>query len=174
MSAFGLSPVSRLYAGEVGYITASIKSVGDTRVGDTVTTVENGTAQAYPGFQKAQPMVYSGVYPADGSKYGDLRDALEKLQLNDASLVFEPETSAALGFGYRCGFLGLLHMEIIQERLDREFHLDLITTAPSVIYRVVMKNGETRMIDNPLNFPATDEMDHAMEPMVRANIITRV
>lgn len=172
MSAFGLSPVSRLYAGEVGYITASIKSVGDTRVGDTVTTVENGTAQAYPGFQKTQPMVYSGVYPADGSKYGDLRDALEKLQLNDASLVFEPETSAALGFGYRCGFLGLLHMEIIQERLDREFHLDLITTAPSVIYRVVMKNGETRMIDNPLNFPAADEMDHAMEPMVRANIIT--
>ncbi len=172
MSAFGLCPAACLSAGEVGYITASIKSVGDTRVGDTVTTAEGGAKTPFPGFQKALPMVYSGIYPADGSKYGDLRDALEKLQLNDASLVFEPESSAALGFGYRCGFLGLLHMEIIQERLEREFHLDLITTAPSVIYQVERKDGEVCYIDNPLNFPPPDEILDAREPMVRASIIT--
>ena len=172
MNAFGLTPQQELNAGEVGYITASIKNVADTRVGDTVTTVEGGTDTPYPGFKQALPMVYSGIYPADGSKYSDLRDALDKLQLNDSSLVYEPETSAALGYGYRCGFLGLLHMEIIQERLEREFNLDLITTAPSVIYKIQKKSGETIYIDNPLNYPPPDEIDVAEEPMVKGSIIT--
>ena len=172
MEAFGIKKCDKLSAGEVGYITASIKSIGDTRVGDTVTLASNPTAEPLAGFKAAQPMVYAGIYPADGARYGDLRDALEKLRLNDAALVFEPETSIALGFGFRCGFLGLLHMEIIEERLEREFNLDLITTAPSVIYRIVRKNGEVTMIDNPSNFPSSDEIDVAEEPMVKANIIT--
>ncbi len=172
MTPFGLKKTDRLSAGEVGYITASIKSVGDTRVGDTITLDENPTDKALPGFKAVQSMVYAGIYPADGARYGDLRDALEKLQLNDAALVFEPETSIALGFGFRCGFLGLLHMEIIEERLEREFNLDLITTAPSVIYRVKRKDGETVRIDNPSNYPSADEIEIAYEPLVRANIIT--
>ena len=172
MEAFGIKKCDKLSAGEVGYITASIKSIGDTRVGDTVTLASNPTAEALAGFKAAQPMVYAGIYPADGARYGDLRDALEKLRLNDAALVFEPETSIALGFGFRCGFLGLLHMEIIEERLEREFNLDLITTAPSVIYRIVRKGGEVVMIDNPSNFPSSDEIESAEEPMVKANIIT--
>ena len=172
MEPFGLQRCDELAAGEVGYITASIKSVGDTRVGDTVTLAENPTAEALPGFKSAQPMVYAGIYPADGSRYGDLRDSLEKLKLNDAALVFEPETSIALGFGFRCGFLGLLHMEIIEERLEREFNLDLITTAPSVIYRVTKRNGETVLVDNPSNYPTPDEIDVAYEPLVKASIIT--
>ena len=172
MEPFGLQRCDELAAGEVGYITASIKSVGDTRVGDTVTLAENPTAEALPGFKSAQPMVYAGIYPADGSRYGDLRESLEKLKLNDAALVFEPETSIALGFGFRCGFLGLLHMEIIEERLEREFNLDLITTAPSVIYRVTKRNGETVLVDNPSNYPTPDEIDVAYEPLVKASIIT--
>ena len=169
---FGLQKTSELSAGDVGYITASIKSVGDTQVGDTITHLNNQTINPFPGFKKVQPMVYAGIYPADGSKYGDLRDALEKLRLNDAALEFEPETSIALGFGFRCGFLGLLHMEIIEERLEREFNLDLITTAPSVIYEIINKSGETIRIDNPSNYPSQDEIDVAMEPIVKANIIT--
>jgi len=172
MSAFGLSKSDFLAAGDVGYITASIKNVSDTRVGDTVTSAENGIDTPLPGFKKAVPMVYAGIYPADGAKYGDLRDALEKLRLNDAALTFEPETSAALGFGFRCGFLGLLHMEIIEERIEREFNLDLITTAPSVIYKIERKDGETVYIDNPANYPPTDEIEVANEPMVKASIIT--
>ena len=144
----------------------------DTRVGDTVTHVERPTPEALPGFRAVQSMVYAGIYPADGARYGDLRDALEKLRLNDAALNFEPETSAALGFGFRCGFLGLLHMEIIEERLEREFGLDLITTAPSVIYEVKLRNGEVVRIDNPSNYPSTDEIDTAYEPMVKASVIT--
>ena len=174
MDAFGLSKCDKLSAGEVGYITASIKSVGDTRVGDTVTLASEPADKPLPGFKEAKPMVYAGIYPADGAKYGDLRDALEKLLLNDAALVFEPETSIALGFGFRCGFLGLLHMEIIEERLEREFNLDLITTAPSVIYEVQKRNGEIVRIDNPSNFPTPDEIDSANEPIVKANIITPV
>ena len=153
LGAFTLDKCGTLQAGEVGYFTASIKNIGDTKVGDTVTLKENPTPEPLPGFKKAQPMVFSGIYPADGSKYGDLKEALEKLQLNDASLIFEPETSIALGFGFRCGFLGLLHMEIIDERLEREFNLDLITTAPSVIYELVLTDGETIHIDNPSNYP---------------------
>ena len=172
MTPFGLKKTESISAGDVGYITASIKSVGDTQVGDTITLDENPTAEALPGFKAVQPMVYAGIYPADGAKYGDLRDALEKLQLNDAALVFEPETSIALGFGFRCGFLGLLHMEIIEERLEREFNLDLITTAPSVIYEVKRRDGELVRIDNPSNFPPADEIDVAYEPIVKANIIT--
>ena len=172
MTPFGLKKTSCLSAGEVGYITASIKSVGDTRVGDTITLDATPTDKALPGFKAVQPMVYAGIYPADGARYGDLRDALDKLQLNDAALVFEPETSVALGFGFRCGFLGLLHMEIIEERLEREFNLDLITTAPSVIYRVKRKDGEIVRIDNPSNYPPADEIEVAYEPLVRANIIT--
>ncbi len=172
MGAFGLNKQSSLSAGEVGYITASIKSVGDTRVGDTVTLANRPAAEPLPGFKAVQPMVYAGIYPADGAKYGDLRDSLEKLQLNDAALVFEPETSIALGFGFRCGFLGLLHMEIIEERLEREFNLDLITTAPSVIYEVDLKSGEKVRIDNPSNYPTADEIDVAYEPIVKASIIT--
>ncbi|MBQ4071327.1 MAG: translation elongation factor 4 [Clostridia bacterium] len=172
MDAFGLKKSEGLSAGEVGYITASIKNVGDTRVGDTVTLAENPADEAMPGFREVHPMVYSGIYPADGARYGDLREALEKLQLNDASLVFEPETSVALGFGFRCGFLGLLHMEIIEERLEREFNLDLITTAPSVIYKVELRSGETVMIDNPSKFPTADEIGVAYEPIMKATVIT--
>ena len=172
MAPFGLKRSEGLVAGEVGYITASIKNIGDTRVGDTVTHADRPTDEALPGFKAVQPMVYAGIYPADGAKYGDLRDALEKLQLNDAALIFEPETSIALGFGFRCGFLGLLHMEIIEERLEREFNLDLITTAPSVIYEVKKKGGEVVRIDNPSNFPTADEIEVAYEPIVKASIIT--
>ena len=172
MEPFGLKSTGELRSGEVGYFTASIKSVGDTRIGDTITLVDNPTKEALPGFKAAQPMVYAGIYPADGSRYGDLRDALEKLKLNDAALTFEPETSIALGFGFRCGFLGLLHMEIIEERLEREFNLDLITTAPSVIYRVKKRNGEEVLVDNPSNYPSPDEIEAAYEPLVKASIIT--
>ena len=172
MTPFGLQKADCLSAGEVGYLTASIKSVGETRVGDTITSNETPTDTPLPGFKAVQPMVYAGIYPADGARYGDLRDALDKLQLNDAALIFEPETSIALGFGFRCGFLGLLHMEIIEERLEREFNLDLITTAPSVIYEIKRKDGELVRIDNPSNYPPADEIDTAYEPLVRANIIT--
>ena len=164
--------VGQLSAGEVGYLSASIKSIGDTQVGDTVTLADNPCAEPLPGYRKVNPMVFSGIYPADGAKYGDLREALEKLQLNDASLSFEPETSIALGFGFRCGFLGLLHMEIIQERLEREYNLDLITTAPSVIYRVTMTNGDVEMIDNPTNYPDPAFIQLAEEPRVKAEIVT--
>lgn len=160
-----------LEAGEVGYISASIKSIGDTQVGDTVTNNDNPCDEPLAGYRKVNPMVFSGIYPADGAKYGDLRDALEKLQLNDASLSFEPETSVALGFGFRCGFLGLLHMEIIQERLEREYNLDLITTAPSVIYKVTLTNGEVQYIDNPTNYPDPALIQTAEEPMVKADIL---
>ncbi len=164
--------IGKLEVGEVGYISASIKSIGDTRVGDTVTNAENPCDEPLAGYRKVNPMVYSGIYPADGAKYGDLRDALEKLQLNDASLSFEPETSIALGFGFRCGFLGLLHMEIIQERLEREYNLDLITTAPSVVFKVNLTNGETIFIDNPTNYPDPALIASAEEPMVKASILT--
>ena len=172
MEPFGLSKSDALTAGEVGYITASIKTVGDTRVGDTVTHADRPADAPLPGFRDVHPMVYSGIYPADGARYGDLRDALEKLQLNDASLVYEPETSVALGFGFRCGFLGLLHMEIIEERLEREFNLDLITTAPSVIYKIKLRGGEEILIDNPSKFPTADEIDTAYEPIMKASVIT--
>jgi len=172
MEPFGLKRSGVLSAGEVGYITASIKNVRDTQVGDTVTHAERPASKPLPGFRAVQSMVYAGIYPADGARYGDLRDALEKLRLNDAALNFEPETSAALGFGFRCGFLGLLHMEIIEERLEREFNFDLITTAPSVIYEVALKNGDVIRIDNPSNYPATDEIESAYEPMVKASVIT--
>lgn len=162
----------KLEVGEVGYISASIKSISDTRVGDTVTKADNPCAEALSGYRKVNPMVYSGIYPADSAKYGDLRDALEKLQLNDASLSFEPETSIALGFGFRCGFLGLLHMEIIQERLEREYNLDLITTAPSVVFKVNLTNGETVYIDNPTNYPDPALIQSAEEPIVKASILT--
>lgn len=168
----GMEPTDALGAGEVGYFTASIKTVSDTRVGDTVTEAENPAAEPLQGYKEVQPMVFSGVYPADGSKYPELRDALEKLKLNDASLSYEPESSVALGFGFRCGFLGLLHMEIIQLRLEREFNLDLITTAPSVVYRVTKTDGTVEMIDNPLNYPDPTEIEIAEEPFVRASIIT--
>ncbi len=171
MSPGGLVPRDALGAGEVGYITASIKTVSDTRVGDTVTGAENPAAEPLPGYRQVQPMVYSGIYPADGAKYQDLREALEKLKLNDASMSFELETSVALGFGFRCGFLGLLHMEIIQERLEREFNLDLITTAPNVIYRVTKTDGTVLMVDNPLEYPAPDEIQLAEEPFVKASLI---
>jgi len=171
MSPGGLVPREALGAGEVGYITASIKTVSDTRVGDTVTGVENPAKEPLPGYRKVQPMVYSGVYPADGAKYQDLREALEKLKLNDASMSFELETSVALGFGFRCGFLGLLHMEIIQERLEREFNLDLITTAPNVVYRVTKTDGTVMMVDNPLDYPSPDEIQLAEEPFVKASLI---
>ncbi|MBR5527530.1 MAG: translation elongation factor 4 [Clostridia bacterium] len=169
---FGLAKSEKLSAGEVGYITAAIKTVSDTRVGDTVTLADNPVAEALPGFKQALPVVFSGIYPADGARYGDLRDALEKLCLNDASLTFEPETSIALGFGFRCGFLGLLHMEVIEERLEREFNLDLITTAPSVIYKITRHDGSEYYIDNPANFPASDECEFVSEPIVKASIIT--
>jgi GTP-binding protein LepA len=172
MGATQLVPVKELQAGDVGYITASIKTVRDTQVGDTITEVGRPTETPLPGYRKSQPMVFSGIYPADGANYPDLREALEKLQLNDASLVFEPETSMALGFGFRCGFLGLLHMEIIQERLEREFNMDLITTAPSVVYRIQLTNGTVLEIDNPTNYPDPSLIQSAEEPMVKASIFT--
>ena len=172
MGAKDLVPVGELHAGEVGYIAASIKYIGDTRVGDTVTNAVNPCSEPLSGYKKVNPMVYSGIYPVDGAKYPDLRDALEKLMLNDASLSFEPETSIALGFGFRCGFLGLLHMEIIQERLEREYNLDLITTAPSVIYKVNLTDGSTIYIDNPTNYPDPAVIQSAEEPMVTAHILT--
>ncbi len=171
MNPLGLTPRDALGAGEVGYITASIKTVADTQVGDTITTVENPAAEPLPGYRPVQPMVYSGVYPADGAKYQDLREALEKLKLNDASMSYELESSIALGFGFRCGFLGLLHMEIIQERLEREYNLDLITTAPNVVYRVTKTNGETIMVDNPLDYPDPMEIELAEEPFVKVSLI---
>ena len=164
-------PCEELTAGMVGYITASIKNLGDTRVGDTVTDKERPCSEALPGYKKVNPMVYCGLYPADGAKYGDLRDALEKLQLNDASLFYEPETSVALGFGFRCGFLGLLHLEIIQERLEREYNLDLVTTAPGVIYKVHKTNGEVINLTNPSNLPDPSEIEYMEEPMVNAEIM---
>jgi len=172
MEAFGLKPRDELSVGEVGYLTASIKNISDTRVGDTVTLADSPATEALPGFKAVQPMVFAGIYPEDGARYEDLREALLKLQLNDAALTFEPETSTALGFGFRCGFLGLLHMEIIEERLEREFNLDLITTAPSVIYEVKTKDGELRRIDNPTDYPQPDEIEVAYEPIVKASIIT--
>ena len=172
LEPFGLKSTDCLRAGEVGYLTASIKSVSDTQVGDTVTLHDNPTAEPCPGFKEAHPMVYAGIYPADGARYGDLRDALEKLRLNDAALSFEPETSVALGFGFRCGFLGLLHMEIIEERLEREFNLDLITTAPSVVYEVTLTDNQEIIVDNPSNYPTNDLIKEAREPIVKANIIT--
>ena len=171
MSPKGLIPRDALGAGEVGYITASIKTVADTQVGDTITGIENPAAEPLPGYRPVQPMVYSGVYPADGAKYQDMRDALEKLKLNDASFVYEPESSIALGFGFRCGFLGLLHMEIIQERLEREYNLDLITTAPNVSYRVTTNDGTTKMVDNPLDYPDPMEIQLAEEPFVKVNLM---
>ncbi|NLO82891.1 MAG: elongation factor 4 [Clostridiales bacterium] len=167
-----LTPVEELRAGDVGYIAAGIKSVRDTRVGDTITYAGKPASEALPGYKNLQPMVYCGIYPAEGAKYEDLREALEKLQLNDASLVFEPETSVALGFGFRCGFLGLLHMEIVQERLEREYGLDLVTTAPSVIYRVMKSNGEMVEVSNPTNLPPPVEMEYIEEPRVNVQIIS--
>lgn len=170
LRATSLEPTDGLYAGEVGYIAASIKSVGDARVGDTVTIADNPAAEPLEGYRAVQSMVYCGIYPADGAKYPDLRDALDKLSLNDASLTFEPETSVALGFGFRCGFLGLLHMEVIQERLEREYNLDLITTAPSVIYKITRTDGTVEMIDNPTNYPDPAVIAKAEEPMTNAHI----
>ena len=167
-----LRPVEELTAGEVGYIAASIKSVAETKVGDTITGAERPAAQPLPGYKQVNPMVFCGIYPADGADYDDLRDALDKLRLNDASLSFEPETSVALGYGFRCGFLGLLHMEIIQERLEREFDLDLVTTAPSVVYRVRLLDGSERTIDNPTNLPPAAEIAYMEEPVLDANIMT--
>ncbi len=166
------TPCESLSAGEVGYLCASIKNVSDTKVGDTITSATRPTAQPLPGFKEAEPMVFSGIYPADGAHYDDLKEALEKLKLNDAALFYEPEVSAALGFGFRCGFLGLLHMEIIEERLEREFDLDLITTAPSVSYRVVTTKGETLEVSNPTALPPMGEIDHLEEPMVKASVYT--
>ena len=166
-----LMPVKELSAGEVGYITASIKNVRDARVGDTVTYADNPTKEPLSGYKPAIPMVYSGIYPVDGAKYEELKEALEKLQINDAALAFEPETSVALGFGFRCGFLGLLHMEIIQERIEREFNLDIITTAPSVIYKVIKTDGEKIELTNPTNLPPMTEIDYMEEPVVKASII---
>ena len=172
MRPIGLDPCGELAAGDVGYFTASIKNVEDTRVGDTVTEANRPAAEALPGYRPARPMVYCGIYTEDGSKYPDLRDALEKLKLNDASLSFEPESSVALGFGFRCGFLGMLHMEIIQERLEREFDLELVTTLPSVIYKVIKTDGSTVMVDNPHNYPDPTSIAEAHEPYVKVSIIT--
>lgn len=166
------TPADALRAGDVGYIAASIKNVSQTRVGDTVTLPENPAKEPLPGYKEAKPMVFCGIYPADGSEYGDLKDALEKLRLNDAALTFEPETSAALGFGFRCGFLGLLHMEIIQERLEREFDFDIITTAPSVIYRITKPDGTELLLDNPADMPRPEEIASISEPIVSAHIMT--
>ena len=171
MHPLGLQPAQELGAGEVGYLTASIKTVSDTRVGDTVTEAARPAKEALPGYRTVQPMVFSGIYPADGSKYQGLRDALEKLKLNDASMTYEPESSIALGFGFRCGFLGLLHMEIIQERLEREYNLDLITTAPNVVYRITKTDGSVVMVDNPLNYPDPAEIELAEEPYVKASLM---
>ena len=168
----GLEPCDELAAGDVGYFTASIKNVSDTQVGDTVTDAANPTAEALPGYRPARPMVFCGIYTEDGSKYPDLRDALDKLKLNDASLSYEPESSVALGFGFRCGFLGMLHMEIIQERLEREFDLELVTTLPSVIYKVVKTDGTVVMVDNPHNYPDVASIAEAYEPYVKVSIIT--
>lgn len=168
----GLRPTLKLSAGDVGYICASIKTVRDTRVGDTITDAENLASEPLPGYKKILPMVYCGIFPADGAKYNDLKDALEKLQLNDASLTYEPDTSVALGFGFRCGFLGLLHMEIIQERLEREFDLDLVTTAPTVSYHVYTTNGEMKEIDNPTKLPPATNIQRIEEPIVDASIYT--
>ena len=174
MHPSGLKQTVKLSAGDVGYIAASIKSIRDTQVGDTVTTCKNAATEPLEGYKKVNPMVYCGIYPADGAQYEDLKEALAKLQLNDASLMFEPETSIALGFGFRCGFLGLLHMEIIQERLEREYNLDLVTTAPSVIYKVHKTGGEIEMISNPANLPAPTEINYMEEPMVKADIMVPV
>jgi len=174
MHPSGLKPTGALSAGDVGYIAASIKSIRDTRVGDTVTKCDFPASESLPGYKKVNPMVYCGIYPADGAQYEDLKEALAKLQLNDASLMFEPETSIALGFGFRCGFLGLLHMEIIQERLEREYNLDLVTTAPSVIYKAHKTNGEMVMVSNPANLPQGSELEYMEEPMVRADIMVPV
>ncbi len=171
MHPTGLRVTDSLAAGDVGYIAASIKNIQDTRVGDTVTTVANPAKEPLPGYKKVNPMVYCGIYPADGAQYEDLKEALLKLQLNDAALMFEAETSVALGFGFRCGFLGLLHMEIIQERLEREYNLDLVTTAPSVIYKVYKTNGEMVWCDNPSNLPDPAEIDYMEEPMVKATVM---
>ena len=168
----GLLPADSLTAGEVGYISASIKSVADTKVGDTITDANNPAKEALPGYKQANPMVFCGIYPADGADYENLRDALDKLKLNDASLSYEPETSMALGFGFRCGFLGLLHMEIIQERLEREFDLDLVTTSPSVIYKVKLTDGGEMLLDNPSNMPNVAEIEYMEEPVVEAHIMT--
>ena len=172
LEATSIHPAAQLSAGEVGYIAASIKNIGDTKVGDTVTLADRPADEPLPGYRQVNPMVFCGIYPADGAKYGDLRDALEKLRLNDASLTFEPETSVALGFGFRCGFLGLLHMEIIQERLEREYNLDLVTTAPSVAYRVTVSDGTVSIIDNPTNFPDAGTIQLAEEPMIKAAILS--
>lgn len=174
MGATSLIPAQELCAGEVGYITASIKNINDTRVGDTVTNADRPASEPLPGYRKVNPMVFSGIYPLDGARYADLRDALEKLRLNDAAFTFEPETSVALGFGFRCGFLGLLHMEIIQERLEREYNFDIITTAPSVVYKLKLTDGREVMIDNPTNYPDAALIATAEEPMVKANILTPV
>ncbi len=168
----GLIPSDTLLAGDVGFICGSIKNVKDCRVGDTITLADNPASEPLPGYKKAVPMVFCGIYPVDGSRYGDLRDSLEKLQLNDASLMFEPETSMALGFGFRCGFLGLLHMEIIQERLEREYNLDLITTAPSVIYKIIKTNGDVIELDNPTNMPDATVIETMEEPIVKVTIMT--
>ena len=172
LNPLGMLAAKEIKAGEVGFIAASIKNVRDVRVGDTVTTLENGAAEPLPGYKEVKPMVYSGIYPADGARYNDLRDALEKLQLNDAALQFEAETSIALGFGFRCGFLGLLHMEIIQERLEREYNLDLVTTAPSVEYLIHKTDGTALSISNPTNLPSPQEIDYMEEPVVAASIMT--
>ncbi|MEG1996490.1 MAG: translation elongation factor 4, partial [Oscillospiraceae bacterium] len=172
MGAKSVVPCKTLLAGEVGYIAAAIKNIAETNVGDTVTLANRPADMPLEGYRKVNPMVFSGIFPSDGAKYGDLRDALDKLVLNDASLTFEPETSLALGFGFRCGFLGLLHMEIIQERLEREFNLDLITTAPSVVYKITLVNGQTITIDNPSNYPDVSQIAQAQEPMVKSNILT--
>ena len=167
-----LIPVDELSAGDVGYICGSIKNITDTRVGDTITNADDPAQDPLPGYKRVQPVVFCGIYPADGSKYDDLKDALEKLQLNDASLEYEPETSVALGFGFRCGFLGLLHMEIIQERLEREFDLDLVTTAPSVSYEVVKTDGTFMFVDNPTNLPEPSVIDHMLEPIADVSVMT--
>ena len=167
----GMLPADEISAGEVGFIAASIKNVQEVHVGDTVTTVENGAEEPLPGYKEVKPMVYCGIYPAEGEKYESVKDALEKLQVNDAAFTFEPETSQALGYGFRCGFLGLLHMEIIVERLEREFDLGVITTSPSVIYKVVRTDGTVEMLQNPSTLPSPQEIDHIEEPMVKANIM---
>ena len=172
MRPLGLEPAAQLEAGQVGYFTASIKDVHETQIGDTVTGAENPASEPLPGYRKVRSMVYCGIYTEDGSKYPDLRDALEKLQLNDASLTFEPESSVALGFGFRCGFLGMLHMEVIQERLEREFDLDLVTTLPSVIYEVYKTDGTMVRVDNPHNYPDPSVIEHAEEPYVKVTIVT--
>ena len=167
-----LNPVKELKAGDVGYIAASIKNLADTRVGDTITDAHHPAKEPLPGYKKVTPMVFCGIYPADGARYDDLKEALEKLKLNDASLEYEPETSIALGFGFRCGFLGLLHMEIIQERLEREYDLDLVTTAPSVSYKVIKMSGKVINVDNPTNLPDPAEIDHMEEPIASVSVMT--